>query len=393
MEEVMEFVDVYKLYKIDTSEELALPEFYAKHKDNLPMFIIVSGGYYGQTKYDDMSTDQLMRFHCCHSVRRVLAKEPTEANDIKLEYLSIPVNSSYLFQMVKTRTQLSDPMTMSEILEKKEFPILIQFSTEQIIPDEGKNRDGSPASFLIIASHEEHFIQGNYLLNGKISKDTAAVSLCPMISVTPISGYNSEPQEEFDNFIKEMDDFVAKNCAYPESNCDLRIKKYNILDPQIKDVVRSDAVFPSGIYGDTGERLPAPPLPARSKSLKLKNPSNVQNEDDLYEHYVKIKDVHRSKSSESYSKLEELQSGESPTSSSNTAALARFHNSNLSVKDVGDILKKLHLGKYVKKFKSEMIDGEILKEITRTILINDFNFSHVEAIRLEKFIASGHCPE
>lgn len=57
-------------------------------------------------------------------------------------------------------------MTMSEILEKKEFPILIQFSTEQIIPDEGKNRDGSPASFLIIASHEEHFIQGNYLLNG-----------------------------------------------------------------------------------------------------------------------------------------------------------------------------------------------------------------------------------
>lgn len=58
-EEVMEFVDVYKLYKIDTSEELALPEFYAKHKDNLPMFIIVSGGYYGQTKYDDMSTDQV----------------------------------------------------------------------------------------------------------------------------------------------------------------------------------------------------------------------------------------------------------------------------------------------------------------------------------------------
>lgn len=64
----------------------------------------------------------------------------------------------------------------------------------------------------------------NCYIIGKISKDTAAVSLCPMISVTPISGYNSEPQEEFDNFIKEMDDFVAKNCAYPESNCDLSRK-------------------------------------------------------------------------------------------------------------------------------------------------------------------------
>lgn len=57
-------------------------------------------------------------------------------------------------------------MTMSEILEKRELPVLIQFSTDKIIPDEGKNRDGSPASFLIIATYEEHFIQGNYLLNG-----------------------------------------------------------------------------------------------------------------------------------------------------------------------------------------------------------------------------------
>lgn len=61
---------------------------------------------------------KLMRFHCCHSVRRVLAKEPTEANDIKLEYLSIPVNSSYLFQMVKTRTQCKDNQSFRQIFKK-----------------------------------------------------------------------------------------------------------------------------------------------------------------------------------------------------------------------------------------------------------------------------------
>lgn len=391
-EEVGEEIEVLQRYTFDISQELVLPDFYDQHKDNLPMLIVVSGGYYGQTKYDDMSTDQVMRFHCCHSVRRVLAREPTEASDIKLDYLSIPVNGDYLFQLVKTRTQKSEPMTMSEILEKTELPVLIQFSAEKIIPDEGKNRDGSSASFLIIATHEEHFIQGNYLLNGKISKDTAAVSLSPMISVTPLSGFVDKPKEEFESYLKELDDFVAKNCTYPERNCDLRIKKYNILDPEIKEVVRSDAIFPTGIYGDMGDRLPPPPVPARAKSLKKKE--NVVNE-DVYEHYVKIKDVHRTKN-DPYTQIEGLQNmssvSDSLPQSSDNAALIRFNHANMTVKDVGDILKKLKLGKYVKRFKSEMIDGEILTELTRNILINDFNFSHIEAIRLEKFIASGHLP-
>lgn len=172
------------------------------------------------------------------------------------------------------------------------------------------------------------------------------------------------------------------------------IKKYNILDPEIKEVVRSDAIFATGIYGDTGDRLPPPPVPARGKSLRKKE-ENAGNEDDLYEHYVKIKDVHRTKNDQ-YTKMEGLQNmssaSDSSPQSSNSAALIRFNHANLSVKDVGDILKKLKLGKFVKRFKSEMIDGEILTDLTRNILINEFNFSHIEAIRLEKFIASGHVP-
>ncbi|XP_062617795.1 uncharacterized protein LOC134279415 isoform X2 [Saccostrea cucullata] len=357
------------------------------------MLIIVSGGNYGQTKWDEISTDQVMRFHTTHSVRRVLAREPTEANDIKLEYLSIPVNGNFRFQLVKSRTQQSSSMTMSEVLESRELPVLIQFSNDKPIPDAGKNRDGSLASFLVIATHEEHFIQGNYLLIDKIGKDTAAVALSPEISVTEITGYKQKSDEEFQNFIKELDSFVDENCTFPETNCDLRIKKYNILDPEIREVVRSDNIFPSGIYGDTGERLPAPPVPARGRSLKLK-PDN-KNEEELDEHYTKIKDIPRSNNS-NYAKLAktfEEKVEPSENTSKESVALVKFTQSNMSVKEVGNMLKKLKLGRHAKRFKSEMIDGEILKELTRSILVNDFNFTHVEAIRLEKYIESGHVPE
>lgn len=57
----MEEIEVQQRYKFDISQELVLPEFYNKHKNNLPMLIVVSGGYYGQTKYDDMSTDQVCK--------------------------------------------------------------------------------------------------------------------------------------------------------------------------------------------------------------------------------------------------------------------------------------------------------------------------------------------
>ncbi|XP_061178679.1 uncharacterized protein LOC133187338 [Saccostrea echinata] len=394
MEEPEEdFGSVYQLFNFDVSKELALPDFYNQRKNDLPMLIIVSGGNYGQTKWDEISTDQVMRFHSTHSVRRVLAREPTEANDIKLEYLSIPVNGNFRFQLVKSRTQQSASMTMNEVLESRELPVLIQFSNDKPIPDAGKNRDGSPASFLVIATHEEHFIQGNYLLIDKIGKDTAAVALSPLISVTEITGYKNKSDKEFQNFLKELDSFVEKNCTYPEDNCDLRIKKYNILDPEIKEVVRSDNVFPTGIYGDTGERLPAPPVPARGRSLKLK--ADDKNEEELYEHYTKIKDIPRRQNS-SYTKITksfEEKAGPSENASTESVALVKFTQTNMSVKEVGNMLKKLKLGRHVKKFKTEMIDGEILKELTRSILVNDFNFTHVEAIRLEKYIESGHVPE
>lgn len=74
----------------------------------------------------------------------------------------------------------------------------------------------------------------------------------------------------------------------------------------------------------------------------------------------------------------------------NSVVLIRFNYVNLFVKDVGDILKKFKFGKFVKRFKFEMIDGEILIDFIWNIFINEFNFFYIEVIRLEKFIVLGY---
>ena len=46
-------------YEFDPEKQLTLPEFYRKFKDKLPLLVIVTEGFYGETKYDDYANDQV----------------------------------------------------------------------------------------------------------------------------------------------------------------------------------------------------------------------------------------------------------------------------------------------------------------------------------------------
>lgn len=64
---------------------------------------------------------------------------------------------------------LSAGHTLDEILDSNPLPVLVQFSEDQEIPSEGRNREGKPFQFLITHVYEEIFIQGNFITDGKSS--------------------------------------------------------------------------------------------------------------------------------------------------------------------------------------------------------------------------------
>jgi hypothetical protein len=67
--------------------------------------------------------------------------------------------------------------------------------------------------------------------------------------------------------------------------------------------------------------------------------------------------------------------------------------SDKSVENIQDILKSLNLSKYCDAFQQHLIDGDILENLTEQVLRNDFSFMHVEAVRLMKYVRSGHVPK
>jgi len=66
--------------------------------------------------------------------------------------------------------------------------------------------------------------------------------------------------------------------------------------------------------------------------------------------------------------------------------------SSLSVEEVLRCLRWLNLHKYVDKFRAELVDGQILMNVDQQVLIEDFGFRRIEAIRLERFARHGWKP-
>ena len=65
----------------------------------------------------------------------------------------------------------------------------------------------------------------------------------------------------------------------------------------------------------------------------------------------------------------------------------------LNIDQVGGYLEKLKLDSYVPLFKEHMVDGVVLRDLDKEILVSDFGLKAVEAIKLSHFIKEGHLPK
>jgi len=66
---------------------------------------------------------------------------------------------------------------------------------------------------------------------------------------------------------------------------------------------------------------------------------------------------------------------------------------SLSVVEVLQCLRWLHLDRYVDRFRAEQIDGELLMSLDQQLLVEEFEFKRFDAMKLEKFARSGWRPK
>ncbi|XP_061178680.1 uncharacterized protein LOC133187339 [Saccostrea echinata] len=515
----------------DENEELPLPEFHKKYKDHFPMTAIVTGGYYGNTKWDDLPSDLIMRIDREFRQPRILARDP---KSYKEQYISIPVNGPYKFNIVKSIKEKSQDQTMAEILEQNPLPILVQFSPRGEVPKEGQmSPTGTLISFLIEYRQEDIYLQGNFYNHGVIATETASVILCPIITMAPVHGLKDKTEEEYNLYLQRMSDYVYKKSKFSENTCNLGVKVYEASDPEISHIIpkkpdrdtgpapalpqRKDIKVQSAkpkldktqnikqsqrppnrqitqnhkepmkakesenfkvsetlsesnqkstitmevpgftetpvggdsddeIYGEDYEEITQEKKPGSSKPEVSNKPGYVNdvlcqvrpfsepraedsdNESNEYEEIkeklpipqmkekvrvpknidnrepMKLIETPRVQRVYDYaipdpnyfiSKQEahkDMSVGIAPAEENIQTPCMSNHVSGKSIKELGEILVKLKLDKFVDRFSEDMIDGEIVQDLTVADLKEDYNFTKTEAIRLRKFIEQGHIP-
>ena len=65
----------------------------------------------------------------------------------------------------------------------------------------------------------------------------------------------------------------------------------------------------------------------------------------------------------------------------------------LSIDEVTAVLTQLNLEQFTNVFRKNCIDGEILSELTVTDFVAELKLTKLQAIRLHKYVSTGHIPK
>ncbi|CAC5383733.1 unnamed protein product [Mytilus coruscus] len=415
-------------YKYDVELQLPLPEFFRKYKDKLPLLVIVTDGFCGETKNDEFAYAEIIRLHKPCQQLRVLGR--CLAHDgAKEEFLSIPVDSSCMFSVVKKSKRVGEPKLMLKLLAKKNLPVQVRYASSS-------NAEIKPAllecikgvDILLLKTYVEDFIQGNCLQQGVLSPIPSVLALCPNISLSIITGYANESQDRFHAKLRSMEAFVDRNIKFYEGCSE--ITKFNrdstttgtgnpiprdllhvasmlssdktttpsiIIPRQKSKSFQDETIDMYELPSDVGTDQPSPEFVLRPSSLPTEPCEYLTVlEDDQTYSFIGIEDTNNGESSGDMKCITVPSAFDSDYNSSNNSWSAGSSKSFVSVKsvhDIQEILKTLNLSKYCKTFKKNLIDGTVLQELDEGSLKKDFKFMHVEAVRLMKYVRAGHIPK
>ncbi|CAC5385892.1 unnamed protein product [Mytilus coruscus] len=418
-------------FEYSEEKQLTLPEFHRKYKDNLPLLVIVTKGFHGETMYDDYANGQIIRLNRACQQLRALARLSRDAGSIRDEFLSIPVYGKYKFAVVKSSKKVGNPQLMEEILAENNLPVQVRYASyNKELRSTLQSIKG--VNILVMKTYVEDNIQGNYLEDGVISPITALVALCPDISVSIITGYTHKSEEQFQAKLRSMNFFVQKYIKFQDNEGSPELTKFergakttgtgNAVPPDLLPcdytqggdcndvplIPRQNSKSAGYEKDDIYEPLPEPDtkwLPPRpqkhSAEKRLPLPARPFDsisavvEDQNYR-VINADESLNLESSDNYMYISETFSSDSDyyssTSSSSVGSSNSFVNEK-SLQEILGILKTLNLSKYCKEFADRLVDGAVLQELNEEILRKDFNFMHVEAIRLMKYVSSGHIPK
>ncbi|XP_048473253.1 uncharacterized protein LOC109936168 isoform X2 [Rhincodon typus] len=339
---------------------------------------------------------EILRIHSVYSQKRAIV----ESNNRTV--LSIPVNlESVMFNVVHQKHK-SGPFTMKEVLLHFNLPVTIT-STDNLTYREmnnPKSKDQELQQLSVKQIYEQEFLLGHSIIdNGKLSIQHPFVIPMYMkkIKLVIAEGFNGKRETEW-NIICNHYKKIAKDIG----NLDhLICTDITLLDKDELDLYAGQYSEIESTYVDLSRKKP-------DKEHEIIRPQQSLSETPKY---CTIKSHGENKPEippEPNAEMNCSQLGSTATLRRNTGPLFKFsHRScnmqtpetkhivsmnevpddiqHLNVDEVCDCLNLLNMGMYIEIFQSQQVDGRLLFDLDRDMMLNTFGMSNFHIVKLIRF--------
>ncbi|KAL5013644.1 hypothetical protein ScPMuIL_007914 [Solemya velum] len=440
-----------KMYKYSNAD-YSLRDFHSQFRMKLPQLVAVKQGFCGEKEVDSLSAGQMIFIHAVHTQLRVVAQE-SEKNDDRL--VSFPVDFPVDFCVVHDGSRIGSPQSLQKILEENTLPIEVQFVGEETVTFYGHRFKDNIRKLRLLHTFENKYFLANEIQQdtGDLEQQTISIPLyLPMVLLVRVNGLSNQPTCKWKDYVFHMHKCARRitNDTSILGNPDVAIyskfdipntddSAYACLEPlyftrpqymsladtsrhneqEYKQCVSVDVSDGTrkNFTGDlkclrpknnfTREHrfkknssilpiqvLPSepvvPPVPPRLYRTDLAKTHAIEKQ---YNTEMPTNDCRATPPGPTFANIPISLNTKSTNVNDGEDTKRSSQLKNMSVEDVVNVLEKLNLTQYSDSFRSNLIDGVILSVLDHDLLIKDLGFRGIDAIRLLKYVDSGHLPK
>ncbi|XP_041361787.1 uncharacterized protein LOC121377762 [Gigantopelta aegis] len=380
----LKFLKEMSKHYITNEENIVAKEMFRLHKYNWPQILVVTAGCEGESDFVTFSSDEVLRVDREFNYQCVLARDRVG------RIISIPLDFDIKCRVV-SHDKASEKQFIANIIESHSLPVTVKFA----VPDnhifdlgESAHRADSFGCMALLKVYDETYLISNPLIDGVLDPHIIIIPLYLEMLISTVVGAEAMSVKEWEEYTEE----VKKDAAKLDFSS-VKGRKAMAIYPDIPDEAQDTDIY-SYIRPDSYVILREKETGRIPKErINYCEIYKCDKDENVYEEITPSVPPRAPQKKPCSSKSAGPPIPKRDKSSTSTKLPpARSDVSDLTVAELGEKLKLLKLDKYVKKFEKEGIDGSILVEMDQLILKKEFHFKEFEAIKLTKFVQSGHIP-
>ncbi|KAM4678071.1 uncharacterized protein O3C94_010072 [Discoglossus pictus] len=350
-----------------TSKEYTLQEYVSKYIECFPGIIRVTEGFLGKQEIDSLSSSTVVRVHSLYKQVRVVA----ESKGGKL--FSLPFNLKSLQFLVQGPIPvpvMQIPMTLEIILSKYNLPVTVRSSTVLSFKEKGdlQSQDELLSELTILDTYEESFLLGHPLDRGKLLIQEPIIIPMYMkeLKLVLAIGYADGNDDTWNKICQTF----KKQVEIEGNVTQIMLEEIFLLDKQhlTQQEPRYSTIEP--IYIDISELQKNQRVQVGNKAqVTVAQKSSAQKADDKPVEYVGEPFQPKPPTYRQITEISDIPSD--------------LHG--LNIRQVCDCLVLLNMNQYVKAFLAAQIDGDLLYDLDREMMITCLGMNGLNVAKLLKF--------